>query len=403
MPLWQIALSNYEELVFKFKEVHIKESTNKAIFNPEALEFHASCAEGLHEFLEQEVKDLGLKLTSANRGGVFFKGKKESVQKFLLTTRFSSRVSFSISQLRVEDAEDLYDQAVRLPWEEIIAKGLSFKIDSNTKDSLKDSRYALYKLKDAIKDRLRDKREEELEIDRDEPDLVFHLRSNRDFVNLELSLTSHPFNKRGYRLEFLDAPIRENMAQALIHFSGWNKTDVMIDPMCGSGTILIEAALLLKRKYINETLLNQSAVYRMLYDVYVSPIKDIPSDEQRLFGYDINPKAIQIAKDNARRAGVDKLIHFEKADVLNLTNSKNWKTGHIVMNPPYGERLGTKEDLKILYGKISARFKQEFPGFRFTLVSGDKSLLGFFKLKEDRGMNVAIAKMKGKFVSYELK
>ena len=119
--------------------MHIKESTNKAIFNPEALEFHASCAEGLHEFLEQEVKDLGLKLTSANRGGVFFKGKKESVQKFLLTTRFSSRVSFSISQLRVEDAEDLYDQAVRLPWEEIIAKGLSFKITKRNIQRLIDA------------------------------------------------------------------------------------------------------------------------------------------------------------------------------------------------------------------------------------------------------------------------
>lgn len=388
---------------FKSKEALINQSNSKTIFNPEVLEYHASCAEGLHEFLEQEVKDSGLRLTSANRGGVFFKGKKENIQKFLLTTRFSSRVSFSISQLRVEDAEDLYDQAVRLPWEEIISKGLTFKIDSSTKDSLKDSRYALYKLKDAIKDRLREKRDEELQIDRDEPDLVFHLRSNRDFVNIELSLTSQPFNKRGYRLEFLDAPIRENMAQALIHFSKWEKSDIMIDPMCGSGTILIEAALLLKRKYINESLLNQSVVYKMLYEIYVSPTKDISNEEIRLFGYDINPKAIQIAKDNAKRAGVEKLIQFEKGDVLNLSNSKNWKAGHIVMNPPYGERLGNKEDLKILYGKISARFKQEFPGFRFSLVSGDKSLLGFFKLKEDRSMNVAIAKMKGKFVSYELK
>jgi putative N6-adenine-specific DNA methylase len=321
----------------------------------------------------------------------------------LLTTRFSSRVSFSISQLTVIDAEDLYDQAVRLPWEEIIAPGLSFKIDSNTKDSLKDSRYALYKLKDAIKDRLREKRGEEIEIDRDEPDIVLHLRSNRDFVNIELSLSSQPLNKRGYRMEFLDAPIRENMAQALIHFSGWTKDEILIDPMCGSGTILIEAALLLKRKYINENLMNQSAVYRMLYDVYVSPTQELKSGECRLFGYDINPKAVQIARDNAQRAGVDKLIQFEKSDVLNISNTGNWKSGHIVMNPPYGERLGAKEDLKILYGKISSKFKQEFSGFRFTVISGDKSLLGFFKLKEDKGMNVAIAKMKGKFVSYDLK
>lgn len=382
-----------------YKEVSI----NKSIFNPEVLEYHASCAEGLHEFLEEEVKNSGLRLISSNRGGVFFRGKKGAIQNFLLTTRFSSRVSFSISQLEVLDAEDLYDQAVRLPWEEIIAKGLTFKIDSNTKDSLKDSRYALYKLKDAIKDRLRDKREEAPDIDRDEPDIIIHLRSNRNFVNIELSVSSQPFNKRGYRMEFLDAPIRENMAQALVHFSGWKNDEVLIDPMCGSGTILIEAALLLKKKYINENLLNKSAVYKMLYDIYVSPNQEMKDTEVKLFGYDINPKAISIAKDNAKRAGVDKLIQFERGDVLDLSNTRNWKSGHIVMNPPYGERLGTKEDLKILYGKISSRFKQEFSGFRFTVISGDKSLLGFFKLKEDRGMNVAIAKMKGKFVSYNLK
>lgn len=193
------------------------------------------------------------------------------------------------------------------------------------------------------------------------------------------------------------------MAQALIHFSGWTKDDVLIDPMCGSGTILIEAALQLKKKYINENLLNESAVYKMLFEKYVSPAQELNSGEPKLFGYDINPKAIQIARDNAKRAGVDKLIQFEKSDILNLSNYGKWKSGHIVMNPPYGERLGTKEDLKILYGKISSLLKKDFPGFRFTVISGDKSLLGFFKLKEDKGMNVAIAKMKGKFVSYELK
>lgn len=288
-----------QKIRFNTKEELISPS-NKTIFNPEELEYHASCAEGLHEFLESEIRNAGLKITSANRGGVFFRGKKTSIQLFLLTTRFSSRVSFSISQLKVIDAEDLYEQAVRLPWEQIIAKGLSFKIDSNTKDNLKDSRYALYKFKDAIKDRLREKREEEIEVDRDEPDIVFHIRSNRDFVNIEISVSSQPFNKRGYRLEFLDAPIRENMAQALIHFSGWTKDDVLIDPMCGSGTILIEAALLLKKKYINENLLNESAVYKMLFEKYVSPAQELNSGEPKLFGYDINPKAIQIARDNAK-------------------------------------------------------------------------------------------------------
>lgn len=373
------------------------------IFNPEALEYHASCAEGLHEFLESEIKSYGLRIMSVNRGGVFFKGRKADIQKFLLSTRFSSRVSFSLTHLKVLDAEDLYVQSKKLPWEEILANVNSFKIDSNTKDNLSNSRYALYKLKDAIKDRVRDKTERELDIDRDEPDLVFHLRSNRDFVNIELSISSHAMNKRGYRLEFLEAPIRENMAQALIQFSEWDKDEILIDPMCGSGTILIEAALLIQNPNINEKLLNESKAYQMLFEKGSSKINQSQKQEIHIYGYDVNSKAIQIAKENAKRAGVDHLIRFEKMDIINLSNFAKWKDGHIVTNPPYGERLGTKEEIKELYSKISKRLKEEFSGFRFTLICGDKSLLGYFKLKEDKSMNVAIAKMKGKFVSYELK
>ncbi len=374
----------------------------KTIFNPEALEFHASCAEGLHEFLLTEINSFGLRILSSNRGGVFFRGNKSSLQKFLLSTRFSSRVSFSLNQFTVLDADDLYIQSKRLPWEEILSEGDSFKIDSNTKDNLNNSRYALYKFKDAIKDRVREKKGIELDIDRDNPDLVFQLRSNRDFVNIELSLSADPLIKRGYRLEFLEAPIRENMAQALIQFSQWNQSDILIDPMCGSGTILIEAALLIKNKNINEKILNESKAYRMLFDTFISQNQS-ETESLHLFGYDVNPRAIQIAKENAKRAGVDHLIRFEKSDILQLSNLAKWKSGHIITNPPYGERIGTKDEMKELYGKIAKRLKEEFPGFRFSLVCGDKSLLGYFKLKEDKSMNVSIAKMKGKFVSYNLK
>lgn len=380
------------------------EAIEKIVFNPEEVEFHSSCAEGLHEFLEAEVKAHGLTILASNRGGVFFRGRKEKLQKFLFSTRFSSRVAFSIFKTEVDDADDLYEQCLELPWEKILPPGASFKIDSFTRDSLNDSRFALYRLKDAIRDRLRDEGKPEPGIDKDEPDILFLLRSNRDSVNVQISVSSLPLNKRGYREDSLEAPIRENIAQALLQFSGWKPGEVLIDPMCGSGTILIEAALLLKDSgAINSNLLKRSIAYEMLFGKSFPSAGEFENPKEiSLFGYDYDPKAVRLAKENAAKAGVERYIQFAREDVLRLKNTGNWKSGFIVTNPPYGERMGDKEMLKGLYADISASFKKEFPNFYFSVISGDKSLPAFFRLKEDKSMNIAIAKMKGKFARYKL-
>lgn len=373
------------------------------LFNsPENLEYHASCADGLDEFLNEEALSFKLKVLAKNRGGIFFTGKKDSLRNFFLSTRFSSRISFSIKKLKVTDADDLYDQAVELPWEKFFSGDIrTFKIDSYAKDALANSRYAMYRLKDAIKDRCIDNGID-TGADTENPDYTFLLRSSGDYANIQLSLSGLPLNKRGYRVRTVEAPLRENIAQALLFFSGWKEKDILIDPMCGSGTILIEAALIMKKQgKINTNLLKNSPVFSDLF----GEIKDIDPPQTgniRLFGSDIDPKAVEIAEENAEKAGVGDMIEFSICDFLELQKRKGWDSGFIVTNPPYGERLSDKTSVKELFFQIGNHLKKNFTNFSFSLICGDKSLLGHLKLKADRDKNIAIAGMKGKLCTYSI-
>ncbi|HMV80021.1 MAG TPA: N-6 DNA methylase [Leptospiraceae bacterium] len=373
------------------------------LFNsPENLEYHASCADGLDEFLNEEALSFRLKVHAKNRGGIFFTGKKENLKNFFLSTRFSSRVSFSIKKFKVRDADDLYAQAVELPWEKFFSEGMrTFKIDSYAKDALTNSRYAMYRLKDAIKDRCIDNGID-TGADTENPDYTFLLRSSGDYANIQLSLSGLPLNKRGYRVRTVEAPLRENIAQALLFFSGWKEKDILIDPMCGSGTILIEAALIIKKQgKINTNLLKNSPVFSDLF----GEIKDSDhssSGRIQLFGSDIDPKAVEIARENAEKAGVGDMIEFSVSDFFQLERRNDWGSGFIVTNPPYGERLSDKTSVKELFFQMGNRLKKNFANFSFSLICGDKSLLGHLKLKADRDRNIAIAGMKGKLCTYTI-
>ena len=373
------------------------------LFNsPENLEYHASCADGLDEFLNEEALSFKLKVLAKNRGGIFFTGKKDSLRNFFLSTRFSSRISFSIKKLKVMDADDLYDQAMELPWEKFFSNEIrTFKIDSYAKDALTNSRFAMYRLKDAIKDRCIDSGIDTA-ADTENPDYTFLLRSSGDYANIQLSLSGLPLNKRGYRVRTVEAPLRENIAQALLFFSGWKENSILIDPMCGSGTILIEAALIMKKRgKINTNLLKNSPVFADLFGEVKD--SDPPAPEKiQIFGSDIDPRAVEIAKENAEKAGVDDMIDFSVSDFFELQKRKDWNSGFIVTNPPYGERLSDKTSVKEMFSQIGNHLKKNFTNFKFSLICGDKSLLGHLKLKADRDKNIAIAGMKGKLCVYSI-
>ncbi|MDI7228555.1 methyltransferase [Leptospira santarosai] len=368
---------------------------------PDSFEYHASCPDGLSGLLREEILEVGLKIIAENRGGIFFQGSTNSLKKFALSTGISSGISISLKRWKVENPEDLYDQAVRFPFEKILGSEHSFRIDSTTKDSLKDSRYATYKLKDAVFDRFHSKGKEPPKVSRDEPDFLFYLRSHSDHAKLSLGLNTRPLQQRGHGRIGGQAPMREIFASALVRYSGWNAKTSLYDPFCGSGTIVVEAALkLLYGGYTNYRSLTSSLPFKKLFGEPNFDVKNSP--EVKIFASDKNETTLNLARQNAKNAGVDHLITFFESDATVSENEKKISGGFIVTNPPYGVRLGSKEEAKEIYIAWGKKLKDHFSGNVLALACGDTSLLGFLKLKKEKEQSLTIGKLKGKLVAYVL-
>ncbi|WP_425269642.1 THUMP domain-containing class I SAM-dependent RNA methyltransferase [Leptospira bouyouniensis] len=363
------------------------------------------CGEGLSPLLEQEIQSFHLKINNSNRGGVFFSGKKEDVIQFALHTKFASRVNLQLLHENAQNYDEFYAKATELPWEKYIGPNVSFRIDAETKDKLKNSEFTMHRTKDAILDRLRTKKVALPEIEKRMADITIVVRSHTDRFSIELSLSGDPVGRRGYRLHAGSAPVREPIAQAMLEMSDWKEGETLLDPMCGSGTILIEAALR-ERLYgeINRFLFAESPIFQILFPTYVfSERKKENPTTPHLFGYDIDPEAIRIANENAYEAGVEDFIKFEVGDCLELKNSFGPK-GHLVTNPPYGDRIGKPmEDLREMYFQFGRVLKNEFGGWKFTVLCADFALLGKFGLKENKHITLKHANLKAKIVDYELR
>ena len=262
----------------------------------------------------------------------------------------------------------------------------------------------MYRLKDAIKDRLREKKKDIPEIVKSNGDYCILLRSSKGKVSLQLSLSSMPLHKRGYRIKNTGSPLRETLAQAVLAYSGWKYSENIIDPFCGSGTLLIEAALLLHQNgEINRQQLINSPVYEKVFGslkIRESQNKIWP----KLLGSDSDANAIEVAQENARTAGVAKYISFVTQDASKSSEfTKEIKQGHIITNPPYGIRVGDEEELKPLYQSLGKIWKDHFSGFAITLICGNRVLPAHLKLKEEKSLKLPIAGLKGKISHYQIR
>ncbi|TGN18648.1 class I SAM-dependent RNA methyltransferase [Leptospira idonii] len=355
--------------------------------------------------MTQEILDNHLNVVSSNRGGVFFSGKTDKVINFCISSKFASRINLQLLQEKAEHYEDLYAKAKKINWEKWITEDLSFRIDAQTKDSLHNSQFATHKLKDAILDALREKKVPLPDIQKRVSDITIVLRSFLDKFSIELSLTGESLGRRGYRLESGAAPVREPIAQAMLEISEWKPGSTIVDPMCGSGTILIEAALREKLLgEINKFILAESPIFTGLFPDYVfSEAQKQKPKTPHFFGFDIDPEAIRIAKENAYEAGVEDWIQFDTGDVLNIQN-RFGENGHIITNPPYGDRLGKPiENLREMYFQMGRVFKNEFPGWKLTVLCGEFSLLGKLAMKEKNHLPLRHANLKAKIVDYQIK
>jgi putative N6-adenine-specific DNA methylase len=367
------------------------------------LKFHATVSQGFLPYLEKELSKNGIQTRISHRGGIYWDNQKDETLRFLRSTRFTSQVNFIWKTFTARDYDDLYSQSIKFPWETIIEESNTYRIDSNTSGNLSHSQFALYRLKDSINDRFQRIGIRQPIIDKDRPSIRIYLYSSPGETRIEFGISSNPLQKRGYRDLESRAPIRETMAQLMIEHSGWNGEGTLIDPFCGGGTILIEAALIMKNPDgLNDDNLMNSPLFFKIWPDFKKRIPSQLSTKPIILGIDQDQEALQISERNSKKAGVSDLIQFKEGNFFELDLSEYPKPLYFITNPPYGERLSTEEESRILFTKIGNHLKDNYKGSHFTLITGNKSLLGNLRMKDIGSISVKNAKLDAKISRYEI-
>jgi 23S rRNA (guanine2445-N2)-methyltransferase / 23S rRNA (guanine2069-N7)-methyltransferase len=324
-------------------------------------------------------------------GGVELEGGLELAYRACLHSRIANRVYLPLASFRAEDPESLYQGVAAVDWSRHLGDHNSLAVSATlTRSSIDHSHFAALKVKDAIVDFFRNRGGARPVIDKERPDLRVHLHIHKNRATLSLDLSGAPLHRRGYRLQHAGAPLKEHLAAALLATAGWSRDAArehsLLDPLCGSGTFVIEAAMIaagiapgLDREYFGFLRWkgHDKALWQRLLDEAEAAID--PQPEVEIVGCDISRQALDIARDNALRAGVESLIRFEQRAVADLPQLPLRLPPIIIGNPPYGERLQAEEGLAQLYAQMGKAFRH-WPGASVHLISANPDLLHRLRL-----------------------
>ncbi|MBS1646818.1 MAG: class I SAM-dependent RNA methyltransferase [Bacteroidetes bacterium] len=362
---------------------------------------------GLEEALAAELRKLGAKNVEAHNRAVSFYGDDGFLYKANICLRTALRVLKPIATASVFNDETLYDEINKIAWEKYlnVEQTLAVTAVLNT-ENFNHNQYVAQKCKDAIVDRFRDKLGKRPSVDKINPDFSLYVFIFKNEMTLMLDSSGVPLYKRGYRESTNLAPINECLAAGLVLLSGWDARLPLYDPMCGSGTILIEAALIAanippgyyrssycfkKWPDFNETLYNT---------IYESCINKINSNKPILIGTDISPNVLRKAKENAASAKVDEMIQFTQSNFFEATFGAE-KKYTLIMNPPYGERMN-KDELTTLYKTIGDTLKHKYKGSSAWIISSSIEAFKSVGLKTSRKINLYNGGLPCKFCKYEM-
>lgn len=324
----------------------------------------APCHFGLEAVLKKEIIDLGYDITSVEDGRVTFYGDEEALCRANIFLRTAERILVKIGSFHAETYEELFQATKALPWEDYIPKDGRFWVAkaASVKSKLFSPSDIQSIMKKAMVERLKEKYHTGW-FDEDGESYPVRVFLMKDEVTVGLDSTGDSLHKRGYRRLTAKAPIAENLAAALIMLTPWNKDRILVDPFCGSGTFPIEAAMMaanmapgMNRSFRAEDwphIIGRNSWYDAFDEARELVDMDIQPDIQ---AYDIDASMVAIARENARLAGVEKLIHFQQRSLEQLSHAK--KYGFIITNPPYGERLEDKKDMPALYAQIGQKYRE---------------------------------------------
>ncbi|HVF64708.1 MAG TPA: THUMP domain-containing protein [Casimicrobiaceae bacterium] len=370
--------------------------------------FFAPCPRGLEALLEGELQRLDVQAIMRSEGGVAFEGAMELALMANLESRFASRILWRVGGGRYRDERDVNAVARAIDWPAIFTVDRTLRVDvAATRSKLTSLAFAALTIKDAIVDRFRAESGRRPSVDKRAPDVRVHAHSTTDEVTIYVDTSGEPLFKRGYRRDTEDAPLRENLAAGLVALSDWKPGTAFLDPLCGSGTIAIEAALMaadrapgLNRTFGFQKLVwYDGPVWQRIRQRAVDRARPAPSAPS-IFASDTSPRAIALATSNAQRAKVGEWITFERADVL--TRQAPSPSGTLVANPPYGVRVSDTERLDVFYPKLGDALKTHFAGWHAWLLTGDPALAKAIRLKPARRIPLYNGAIECRFVSFPL-
>ena len=320
---------------------------------------------GLEPVLAQELTQMGANNVQIGRRMVSFTGDKEMMYRANFQLHTAIRILKPISHFKARSAEDVYEAVKKIDWSKYILDGKTFSVDSVVySEEFRNSRFVTYKVKDAIVDQFREATGSRPNISVSNPDIRLHIHIADEDATLCLDSSGESLHRRGYRQESVEAPLNEVLAAGMILMTGWKGDCDFIDPMCGSGTLLIEAALIARN--INPGVFRKEFAFekwpdfdRDLFDAIYNDDTQEREFAHHIYGYDVDMKAVNTARLNVRAAGLTKDITVEQADFKDFTKPENKSI--IVTNPPYGERISTP-NLLATYKMIGERFKHQFMG-----------------------------------------
>jgi 23S rRNA (guanine2445-N2)-methyltransferase / 23S rRNA (guanine2069-N7)-methyltransferase len=356
--------------------------------NKKALSLFATTPKGLELLLKDELIAIGATNPREKLAGVVFEGDLEMAYKACLWSRFANRILLTLTSVPAESPEELYAGVQSINWDEHIDANATLAVQFVTSNSeITHTLYGAQKVKDAIVDQLREKYGVRPDVSREEPDVKIYVYLQRNIAAISLDLSGESLHKRGYRLSTVTAPLKENLAAAVLKRSGWDviakEKGALMDPMCGSGTLLIEGAFMaadiapgIGREYYGFLgwKQHQPHIWRKLLDEAIERREAGSKNMPAIIGYDHDPEAIKSAFENIERAGLLGKIHVEKRELSEFAPQEKLTPGLVVVNPPYGERLGELEEVKPLYALLGERLKLAFTGWKAGVFTSNPDL-----------------------------
>jgi putative N6-adenine-specific DNA methylase len=353
----------------------------------ERIALFATTARGTEDLLAEELKELGAKRIRQDRGGVRFMATLDEALRVCLWSRIAMRVLYPLGEFEAHGAEGLYEAAASVPWEEHLTPDHTFAVEATLKDSEHShSGFVALKVKDALVDRMRGTLGARPDVNTRSPDVSVVAHLAREKLSLSLDLCGEPLHRRGYRVRPTPAPLKETLAAALLRAAGYNGEEALVDPMCGSGTLLIEGGLIARRRAPG---LNRSfAVERWphLGARAKELLEDLRADARRnerkvlvaLRGFDKDPEALEAARRNVQAARLSEELQLAEGDATKPLPLPEGG-GLLITNPPYGERIGTggQKGMKAFYFKLGDNLRAA-EGWRVFVLSGNPAFESAF-------------------------